>query len=96
MTMTVGTTTPTPAAAPIEALIALPKLSVAPETVRRTDRRGGVEGLAENSAVSFTSSISALVNTTATTSRQDLLIVPKLATSRDGATPSQPDSPAPD
>ena len=40
MTVTVDATTPTPAAAPVEALIALTKLSVAPETVRRTDRRG--------------------------------------------------------
>src|SRR5215207_2064682 len=50
MTVTVDTATPTPAAAPVEALIALTKLSVAPETVRCTDRRGGVEGLAENIA----------------------------------------------
>ena len=38
------------AAAPVEALIGLTKLSVAPENVCRTDRRGGVEGLAENIA----------------------------------------------
>jgi len=50
MTVSVGTTTPTPAAAPVEALIALTKLSAAPENGRRTDRRGGVEGLAENIA----------------------------------------------
>lgn len=49
---TIATTvnTPAPAPAPAEALIALTKLSVAPENVRRTDKRGGVEGLAENIA----------------------------------------------
>lgn len=54
MTATVDATLPdparTPAAAPVEALIALTKLSVAPENVRRTDKRGGVEGLAESVA----------------------------------------------
>lgn len=52
MTTTVETalTAPAPAAAPTEALIPLAKLGAAPENVRRTDRRGGVEGLAESIA----------------------------------------------
>ncbi|GJE02024.1 ParB/RepB/Spo0J family partition protein [Methylobacterium isbiliense] len=48
---TVAVTAPAPVpAVPAEALIPLTKLSVAPENVRRTDKRGGVEGLAESIA----------------------------------------------
>src|SRR4029453_2892712 len=49
-----------------------------------------------HSTVSSTSSIVTLVNPTATTSWQDSLFVPKLATSPDGAIPARPRHPAPD